>query len=860
MTKRPPRPKLTPVSAILLSLHCLGLSIMVSGCGSTSGSSVAVPTPVINPAGGSFTSAQTVTLTDAMAGTTIYYTTNGTGPTTSSMVYTGPITVSSTGTVEAIAVGTPQSVSAVARASFSITQPVTATPVISPTGGAFTGAQTVTMTDATAGASIYYTTNGTGPTTSSMVYTGPITVSSTGTVAAMAVASGYSASGVASASFTITQPVTATPVISPAGGAFGTAQTVTMTDATAGTVIYYSTDGSTPTAASGVYTGPFTVGRTETVKALASSAYGLSQVATAVFTVSASGSSVSGVVMMGGKPLAGASVQMVAAGTSGYGSTGSFVSASPVLTDASGSFTLAYACGSASSQVYLVSAGGEGTYSGQTVGGSVLALTTVLGSCGTIAGSATVNEITTVAAAWSLAQFVTVGTAAGGSTVGTSSGNVAGLTNAFLTAMNLVDPVHGTIGGAALPAGATLPSAELDTLADALASCVLNGLSVCSGLFAAATPSGGVAPVDTFAAAVEIALNPGNNVAALYALAGSASPYQPRLVAAPTDWTLPIRFSGGGLNEPTALAFDGSGDLWVADYDGAVTKLSAQGTALSPSAGFTGGGLLECYGLTVDGSGHVWVTNQQGGGGNGSVTELDSSGAVLRGIGGVYFPQAAAADSAGNVWIANYGSSNATLLSPAGTVLSPANGYGVGSLSFPAAVTIGANRVAWFANEGGYTISGIGPDGTLVATVNCCDEPGAIAADQAGNLWVGNFLSPNPSVSEVSSSGSVISAGYAGGGLMQPGGVAVDGAGNIWALNYGGGTLTKLEGANGSHPGLAISGSNGFGRAGLLSKPYALAIDATGSIWVSSKDNAVVQYVGAAVPVKTPLLGPPVLP
>jgi hypothetical protein len=782
MTKRPPRLNLAPVCAILLFLSCLGLSVVVSGCGSASGSSVAVATPVIRPAGGSFTSVQTVTLTDATAGTSIYYTTNGSAPTIASTVYAGPITVSSTETVEAIAVGGTQSVSAVASASFTITQPVTATPVISPAGGAFTAAQTVSMTDATAGA-----------------------------------------------------------------------------------VIYYTTDGSTPTVASGVYMGPFTVGRTETVKAVASSSYGLSQVATAAFTVSASGSNVSGVVMLGGKPLAGASVQMVAAGTSGYGSAGSVVSASPVLTDASGSFTLAYACGSASSQVYLVSVGGEATYSGQTVGSSALVLTTVLGSCGTIAGSATVNEMTTVAAAWSLAQFVTVGTAAGGSTVGTSSGNVAGLTNAFLTAMNLVDPVHGTIGGSALPVGATLPTAELDTLADALASCVLtSGTSVCSGLFAAATASGGVAPADTFAAAVAIALNPGNNVAALYALAGSASPYQPRLAAVPTDWTLPIRFSGGGLNEPTALAFDGLGDLWVADYDGAVTKLSAQGAALSPSAGFTGGGMLECYGLTVDGSGHVWVTNQQSVGvnsGNGSVTELDSSGAVLAaGIGGVYFPQAAAADSAGNVWIANYGSSNATLLSPTGTVLSPANGFGVGSLSFPAAVTIGANRVAWFANEGGYTISGIGPDGTLVATVNCCDGPGAIAADQAGNLWVGNFSSPNPTVSEVSSAGSVISAGYGGGGLMQPGGVAVDGAGNIWALNYGGGTLTKLEGANGSHPGLAISGANGFGRAGLLSKPYALAIDATGSIWASSKDNAVVQYVGAAVPVKTPLVGPPVLP
>ncbi len=62
-----------------------------------------VATPVFSPAGGTYTSAQTVSISDATPGATIYYTTNGTTPTTNSTVYSGPIAVSSTETLEAIA-------------------------------------------------------------------------------------------------------------------------------------------------------------------------------------------------------------------------------------------------------------------------------------------------------------------------------------------------------------------------------------------------------------------------------------------------------------------------------------------------------------------------------------------------------------------------------------------------------------------------------------------------------------------------------------------------------------------------------------------------------------------------------------
>ena len=64
----------------------------------------------------------------------------------------------------------------------------------------------MTISDATAGATIYYTTNGTTPTTSSTVYNGPITVSSTETVEAIAVETGYTSSAVATTAYTISTP------------------------------------------------------------------------------------------------------------------------------------------------------------------------------------------------------------------------------------------------------------------------------------------------------------------------------------------------------------------------------------------------------------------------------------------------------------------------------------------------------------------------------------------------------------------------------------------------------------------------------------------------------------------------------
>ena len=243
-------------------------------------------TPTFSPAAGTYASAQSVTLSDATPGAIIYYTINGTTPTTASTVYSGSIAVASTETLEAIAAASGHTNSAVATAVYTINLLTAATPTFSPTAGTYASAQSVTLSDATPGAIIYYTINGTTPTASSTVYSGAIAVSSTETLQAIAAASGYSTSAVATALYTVNLPA-ASPAFSPVAGTYTSAQSVSLSDSTPGATIFYTTNGTTPTASSTPYMGAITVASTETLEAIATaSGYSASAVATAVYTIS----------------------------------------------------------------------------------------------------------------------------------------------------------------------------------------------------------------------------------------------------------------------------------------------------------------------------------------------------------------------------------------------------------------------------------------------------------------------------------------------------------------------------------------------------------------------------------------------
>ena len=205
------------VTTCFCGVLCLvGLTLATFGCGGgglppTPPAPPTAALPGFSPAPGTYSSAQSVTVTDSTPDATIYYTTDGSTPT--STKYTGPISVSTTTTINAIATATGYGQSLMATATYTIL--IAAAPTFSPGYGTYTAVQSVTLMDTTSSATIYYTTDGSIPTTSSTRYTGPISVSTTTTINAIATATGYGQSPVATATYTINLPPAAAPTFSP---------------------------------------------------------------------------------------------------------------------------------------------------------------------------------------------------------------------------------------------------------------------------------------------------------------------------------------------------------------------------------------------------------------------------------------------------------------------------------------------------------------------------------------------------------------------------------------------------------------------------------------------------------------------
>ena len=202
--------------------------------------------------------------TNSMSATGSSLTWSGSG---GSPIYTGPLSFTSTTTLKAIAVGSGYSVSPVAAATYTFGAVVT--PTFSPGGQTFTSTLSVSMADLTPGATIYYTTDGSTPTTSSTVYTVPVSISATTTLKAIAAASGLANSTVASAVYTFSSGGNPNPpVIIPGPQSFKSTLLVSIAPGSSGETIHYTTDGTTPTTSSPVYTGAFTITATTTVKAI----------------------------------------------------------------------------------------------------------------------------------------------------------------------------------------------------------------------------------------------------------------------------------------------------------------------------------------------------------------------------------------------------------------------------------------------------------------------------------------------------------------------------------------------------------------------------------------------------------------
>jgi hypothetical protein len=570
-----------------------------------------------------------------------------------------------------------------------------------------------------------------------------------------------------------------------------------------------------------------------------------------------------GKALVGQQPLIGASVELYAMGASGDGSNGVALLPNALTTDGSGAFsvTAGYTCTSSDSELYLVARGGEAG-SAAAAENDAITLLTVLGACDQAASinPVTINEATTVAAVYALAQFLSAG-----GNLGATSTNTVGLKNAVATAQALVNISTGSSPGPAFAANGSSPAATIDTLANLLNACTssTDGGSACSGLFSATTTPTKT-PDNTLDAALNLVRNPAQNVAALYALASSSSAFSPALASEPSDWTLFINYTGGGMNEPTSLGVDGAGNVWVASYYAVASVFSPLGEPLF-AQGITGSGLNVSFGLAVDANNQAWITNWPTPSAPGdTVSVFNSSGASVAGSSGYAtgantYPNAVAIDTDGSAWVVDWGNSELTHLSSSGQQLS-GSPYSSMQLVSPFAAAIDASHNVWVSNWAGSTVTRVSQDGSQFTSYDCCESPEGLAIDQSGNVWVANINVDT--ISEISGTGTVLSnGGFTSASLDDPDDIAIDGAGTVWISNYRGPSLTELAGSAASVPGTVLSPADGLGRDAGLLEAYALAIDASGNLWVSNRgNNTLTEFIGLAAPVKTPQIGPAATP
>jgi len=226
-----------------------------------------VGTPIFSVSAGTYSQIQNVLVTTATAGAVMHYTVDGTDPAESDPVVpsNGVVVVDRTVTLKAAGWKPGSTASSVVMASYSMQ---VAQPAFSPTAGTFTSPARVTITTATPGTVIHYTSDGSTPTAASPAYSSPVDVGTTVTLKAVGMRSGWSDSTVRSGVFTMNFGTLSAPTLTTTPGSYEEQVVVTLAAQELST-IRYTTNGSTPTATSTVYSGPLTLSATTTIKAKA---------------------------------------------------------------------------------------------------------------------------------------------------------------------------------------------------------------------------------------------------------------------------------------------------------------------------------------------------------------------------------------------------------------------------------------------------------------------------------------------------------------------------------------------------------------------------------------------------------------
>ncbi len=282
--------------------------------------------------------------------------------------------------------------------------------------------------------------------------------------------------------------------------------------------------------------------------------------------------------------------------------------------------------------------------------------------------------------------------------------------------------------------------------------------------------------------------------------------------------------------------------------------------------------------------------------------------------GNISWPQSTVSDRNGNIWVANCGNDSVTKI-PKGN---PERAFNIQVGLTPTAgdpqmkpfgISIDLEGNAWVNDNRSSTISIISPEGELIETLSgtfngntVLSHPVGNAVDSQGNVWVANSdwldapcptrtslgTASNPSVTmfQMKSREPYGGEAFTGGGLTLPWGISVDGDDTVWVFNFG--ATPPLNGPFDTPTGISrfcgvstskcpagmkvgdpISPPTGY-RSDALERITGGQIDPSGNVWlvnnwkidvnpfVNPGGNAIVIVIGAAGPLKTPLIGPPV--
>jgi streptogramin lyase len=464
--------------------------------------------------------------------------------------------------------------------------------------------------------------------------------------------------------------------------------------------------------------------------------------------------------------------------------------------------------------------------------------------------SVTMNELTTVAASYSMAQFYRTGVI---------SGNSFGLRIAAGMNNNLVAVTTGSSSQVLLNspnADETNSLRMTRTLANVLVACV-NSRGATAELLALTKPARGRPPRNTADALANLARDPGQNVRQISPLAKLYSYYSPALESVPDAWTVTVKLNDSGddtqlIGGPGNLVFDADGYAWITNNVVQSTTGSSKTMILlkpngQPSDGsnskarspVTGGGLLGGgYGITIDPQGFVWEGNFGWGDdnptldGNGSISEFSAFGVPISGPegyqGGPLRAQGMVADASGNIWIASF-ANDSVFVFPGGD---PSNAIQFQQYagSGPFGVALAPDGTVWVSNG----LVGVKPNslakyelrnGVLHQKVLLKPfgrELRGLSVDSRGNAWV---TSQGESVVYAVAPDGKVLGRFTGGGINGPWGTSVDGDDNIWVANFGplqagsnftAGRLSELCGVNtatcppGTHMGQPISPGTGY--------------------------------------------------